>query len=46
MPLELENRLKKIAIKKFKGDKKRQNAYIYGTLRKMGWKPGDKYSGY
>ena len=31
--------LAKTAKKKFPGNKERQNAYIYGTKRKMGWKP-------
>ena len=38
MPKTLETKLKKEAAKKgLKG--KRANAYIYGTLRKIGWKP-------
>jgi len=38
MPKALERKLKKEAKKKgFKG--KRANAYVYGTLRKTGWKP-------
>jgi len=38
MPRELEIRLAKLAAKKhLKG--KRKNAYIYGTMRKTGWKP-------
>jgi len=38
MPLRLERKLKKEA--KQKGfSKKRTNAYVYGTLRKTGWKP-------
>ena len=41
MPKELEEKLKKQARKKgLKG--KRANAYTYGTLRKMGWKPKKK----
>ena len=39
MPVELERRLKKRAIKKFPKDKKRQDAYIYGTMRNTGWRP-------
>lgn len=38
MPIALERKLKKEAAKKHLG-KKRTNAYVYGTLRKMGWKP-------
>ncbi len=38
MPVKLERELKKKARKKgLKG--KRAAAYIYGTLRKTGWKP-------
>jgi len=38
MPKKLERRLKRQAKKKgLKG--KRQDAYIYGTLRDTGWKP-------
>lgn len=38
MPKKMEKALKKEAKKKgLKG--KRLNAYIYGTLRKTGWKP-------
>jgi hypothetical protein len=39
MPKKIEEKLRKEAEHKFPGDKKRQNAYIYGTLRKQGWKP-------
>lgn len=39
MPKELEEKLKREARKKFPGDKERQDAYVYGTLRKTGWKP-------
>jgi hypothetical protein len=39
MPEELERKLKAQARKKFPGDKKRQNAYVYGALRKTGWTP-------
>jgi hypothetical protein len=38
MPKALESKLKKEASKKgLKG--KRKAAYVYGTLRKTGWKP-------
>lgn len=38
MPKKLERRLKQRAAKKgLKGERK--DAYVYGTLRKMGWKP-------
>jgi len=38
MPKKLERALKREADKKkLTGDRK--NAYVYGTLRKTGWKP-------
>jgi len=38
MPKELEQKLQRQAIKRhLTGERK--NAYIYGTLRKTGWKP-------
>ena len=38
MPKALEDALKKAAVKRgFKG--KRKDAYVYGTMRKTGWKP-------
>jgi len=38
MPKKLEQQLKKQASEKgLKGDRK--DAYVYGTLRKTGWKP-------
>lgn len=40
MPTELERTLKAKARRKFPGNRERQNAYVYGTLRnKTGWKP-------
>ncbi len=41
MPKELEAKLKRQASKKGLG-KKRAGAYVYGTLRKTGWKPQKK----
>lgn len=38
MPLKMEKQLKTQAKKKGYG-KERANAYVYGTLRKMDWKP-------
>ena len=38
MPKAIEQKLKRQAKKKGFG-KKRAAAYIYGTLRKLGWKP-------
>jgi hypothetical protein len=38
MPKKLESKLKREASKKgLKGE--RNDAYVYGTLRKTGWKP-------
>lgn len=39
MPKQVEEKLRREAIRKFPNDKSRQNAYIYGTLRKIGWTP-------
>lgn len=39
MPEKLERELKREAKKKFPKDEERQNAYVYGTLRKLGWRP-------
>ena len=42
MPRELHEKLKKIAAKKIrKGtlSPKKKNAYVFGTMRKTGWKP-------
>ena len=38
MPEKLKRELKKKA-KKLKLGKKQTDAYVYGTLRKTGWKP-------
>ena len=41
MPKAMEKKLKKQARKRgLKG--KRANAYVYGTMRKTGWKPKKK----
>jgi hypothetical protein len=39
MPKAMERALQTEARKKFPRDKQRQNRYIYGALRKTGWKP-------
>jgi hypothetical protein len=40
MPEAMERALKKQAKKKFRStNSKRARAYIYGTMRKTGWKP-------
>lgn len=41
MPKALERKLRKEAKQKGYG-KKRANAYVYGTLREIGWKPKPK----
>ena len=41
MPKALERKLRKAAKKKGLG-KKRAGAYIFGTMRKTGWKPKKK----
>lgn len=38
-PLKLERKLKREARRRGYG-KKRAGAYVYGTMRKTGWKPG------
>ena len=38
MPDKLKQQLKK-QIKKKNWNKEQKNAYVYGTLRKTGWKP-------
>lgn len=46
MPEKLEQELKQHVVKK-RLSKKKQDTYVYGTLRKTGWEPkrnGDKYS--
>ena len=45
MPKKLEKELKREAKKKFPKDKERQDAYVYGTLRKTGWKPSHQRKG-
>lgn len=39
MPKELEASLRKRARKLFPNDKNRQDRYVYGTMRNMGWQP-------
>jgi len=39
MPKAIERKLRRRAIKKFPGDEERQNRYVYGRLRKLGWRP-------
>lgn len=41
MPAKMERALKAAAKKKGLG-KKRAGAYVYGTMRKTGWKPSKK----
>jgi hypothetical protein len=42
MPKKMEEALKREARKKFPGNKERQDKYVYGTLRKTGWRPKKK----
>lgn len=39
MPKELEKKLQKEANTHKGWSKKKKDAYVYGTLRKTGWKP-------
>ena len=39
MPEALERALWAEARRKFPGDEKRQAAYVYGALRRRGWRP-------
>lgn len=39
MPIKLERDLKTTARKKFPKDKKKQDAYVYGTMNKIKQKP-------
>lgn len=41
MPKALERKLKRTAKKRGYG-KKRTNAFVYGTLREMGWRPAQE----
>lgn len=45
MPEKMERELKSTASKKFPGNKKRQDRYVYGTMRKTGWKPSRQMKG-
>ena len=42
MPVAVERKLKAEAAKKFPGDKKRQDRYIYGTMNKLNMIPPRK----
>jgi len=44
MPQKAERALKQTAKKRGYG-KKRTGAYVYGTLRKLGWKPKRRKKG-
>lgn len=39
MPRTIELKLLREAQRKFPNDKDAQNKYVFGTLRKLGWKP-------
>lgn len=38
----LKSKLRAEAEKQFPDDKARQDAYIFGTLRRLGWKPRER----
>ena len=40
MPVELEWQLKRKAVTRWPGNKRRQGRYVYGTLSKTEWVPG------
>lgn len=43
MPKEMERKLRRAAVRKFgSASGKRGRAYVYGSLRKVGWKPRKK----
>lgn len=42
MPKKLERKLRKEARDKFPGDKERQDAYVAGPMRKLGYWGGNK----
>ncbi len=44
MPKKMERKLKAMVKKKGFG-KERSDAYVYGAMRKMGWKPGREKRG-
>lgn len=44
MPEEMERKLKRTAKKRGYGEK-RSDAYVYGTMRKTGWKPNHNMDG-
>ena len=46
MPKKLEKELKREVEKKHPNwSEKRKDAYVYGTLRKTGWKPSQEKGG-
>lgn len=46
MPAKAERALRAEAEKKWPGDKKRQDRYVYGGMRhKLGWKPSTQKKG-
>lgn len=42
MPKPMERKLRIQARKKFPGNKEKQDRYVYGAMRKIGWKPKRK----
>jgi hypothetical protein len=45
MPVDLEAKLRREARRKFPGDREKQDAYVYGTMRKTGWVPKQEKHG-
>ena len=39
MPKKMETELREAAKKKYPKDKKKQDAYVYGAMRRRGWTP-------
>jgi len=39
MPKKMETELREAAKKKYPKDKKKQDAYVYGAMRRRGWSP-------
>jgi hypothetical protein len=46
MPEAMKRKLRAEARKRWPKDKERQDAYVYGTMRKQGWKPSRERKGH
>jgi len=40
--IKIKERLRRIAQNRWPGNKKRQDKYVFGRLRQLGWKPKDE----